>query len=145
MGYSKITIGEKPVDLFFGYTAHRSLIEGARKFRDQYLTDNLGLSDYGYAKLLLAAYENYCMNKNVAPTLVFDDFMQYIDEMVHSEEATQEFGEAIKIWVASKETQKMIEQAKNTSEEKKSESLNQNLQKDLISTNTNEPVTENLG
>jgi hypothetical protein len=140
-GYATVTIGEKPVELFFGYTAHRSLIEGARAFRDQYLTDDSGLTDFGYAKLLLAAYENNCMNKNTPPKLRFDDFMEYIDTAVQNEAGVKEFGAAIAEWAASKETQKMMASVK-TAPEKKSEPLNQSLPQESISTTTSEPVLE---
>lgn len=138
-----MTIGEKPVELFFGYTAHRSLIEGAQMFRDQYLNAELGLSDYGYAKLLHAAYENNCLNKRIAPVLVFDDFMEYIDVAVRSEAGTKEFGAAIQEWFESRHTKKMLEDAKNAPVEKKSESTSQNSGPESTSTITNEPALAN--
>lgn len=122
------------MELFFGYSAHRSLIDGASQFRSQFVTSEGGLTDYGLAKLLLAAYENKCMNENKPPKYVFDDMMEYVDTASTTDEGKAEMAKALEEWAASSHTKKMIEEAKKKGL----------MPEDITSTSTtsSEPATE---
>lgn len=135
-GKAIIHIGGKPVELFFGYTAHRQLMEGAVNFNRQFIDEKGGLTEYGIGRLFLAAYENKCLNDNKRPEYVFDDIMQYLDTVMDTEEGQAEYKKAIEAWRQSSHTQKMIEEAK------KKGLLQEEPISASTSTNSNEPATD---
>lgn len=135
-GKAIIHIGGKPVELFFGYTAHRQLMEGAVNFNRQFIAEDGGLTEYGIGRLFLAAYENKCLNDNKRPEYVFDDLMQYLDTATSTEEGRAELGKALEAWSQSAHTKKMIEEAK------KKGLLQEDPTSASTSTNSNEPATD---
>lgn len=139
-GHATITIGSKPVGLFFGYSGHKSFITGLAKFNKQFFDDETGLTQLGLASILLSAYENNCFNERITPVLTIDDFLQYTDEYEEVPDGAKEFENALKEWSASQPVQKMIEKSGSSAEKKSSQETISEL--DTTSTKSSGSVSE---
>lgn len=98
-----IHIGAEPVQLFFGYTANRTLVQECILYREKCLTESGELTQYAVAVLFQAAYLNHCMNAKHPTVFVFDDFMEYADTADQAE-----LLKALEVWSLSKQTEKML-------------------------------------
>lgn len=120
-GYIDIQVAGKTVNLYFGYSAYKAFINGAIQYREQFLTEEGGLTDFGFTHLLQTAYEAHCINHKIKPVVSFDDFCQWLDESTTTEEGKAILNKVLETWAQSKEVKKMIEDNEKKSLAKVSE------------------------
>jgi hypothetical protein len=121
MNYTTIDINGQKLGLKFGMASFRYL-QG--KFVDGIAFQGDSLNEIGIAHILYSGYFNNCLIKDVVPTILFEDFVDFIELNLNNEEVLANIKDIMSIWAASdfvKQTQvgKAEEPKKKTTRGKK--------------------------
>lgn len=125
-GYTEIKIKDKVIGLKFGMYANRLFSEkqSAGKF---YNEDSL--NELGIAVLLYCGYENNCLLKEQSTDLTLEDFYDFVEEKIVSEDVGV-LKKVVETWTSSTFIKKSIERLKESKEEvKKKKSTGTSLKK----------------
>lgn len=120
MNYCTLTINGQKVGLKFGMASFRYLSDG--KLVEGKSFNKNELNEVGIAHILYSGYYNNCLVKDVEPSLTFEDFVDYIEQMLVNKSPLDEVTNAIKVWADNdfiKQTQVVEEPKKKTSRGKR--------------------------
>ena len=120
MNYCTLTINGQKVGLKFGMASFRYLSDG--KLVEGKSFNKNELNEVGIAHILYSGYYNNCLVKDVEPSLTFEDFVDYIEQMLVNKIPLDEVTNAIKVWADNdfiKQTQVVEEPKKKTSRGKR--------------------------
>jgi hypothetical protein len=118
-GQAKIQMGGQDVPLFFGYTSFKSFAVMCSKFKDTHLAEDEGMTVLGMARLFYCAYENACFQSGKDLIFTFDDFSEWLDKIIVTDEGMEEVKKLLEVWAQSNTMKKVAADA--PVEEKKSE------------------------
>jgi hypothetical protein len=88
-GYTQIKVNGEPVGVKFGFLAIKEFAIATEKKREVFY-DGDSLSFLGIAKLIQCGYKNNCEIKEVEPVLTLEDFNNWTEEAMNSEERKAE-------------------------------------------------------
>lgn len=99
-GYIQININGQPVGIKFGLLSIKDFSLAAEKKRDV-LYEGENLSFLGVAKLIQCGYKNNCEIKEVEPVLTLEDFNNWTEEAMSSDERKKELAEVLNVFAQS--------------------------------------------
>lgn len=76
-----------------------------------------GITTWGYAHLVYSAYLNACMVRKERPVLTFENFSDWVDASVNTDEFQKELQEVITEWEASEYTKSWANQLKKNTDQ----------------------------
>jgi hypothetical protein len=95
MNYTKLTINDQDVGLKFGMHAARYL---AAKFSGAACFDGDTITEIGISHIIYGGYLNNCAVKDIAPSLSFEDIVDFVESSVGDSAKVSNIAEAVKVW-----------------------------------------------
>lgn len=117
-GYISININGQPVGIKFGFLAIKEFSLAAEKKRDVFY-DGDSLSFLGIAKLIQSGYKNNCEIKEVEPTLTLEDFNNWTEDAMSSEERKKELADVLNVFAQSQYVKTLQDLPKDEEAKKK--------------------------
>jgi hypothetical protein len=120
-GSTTILINGQTVGLKFAFPAIKWFKEESEKKPDIYFVtgDSGGFTVEGLAKLIECSYKNHCLIKETEPTLLYENFYEYVEESQETEEGQKELTRITKVYADSSVMKRLVENIEN---QKKSQS-----------------------
>lgn len=116
-GYIQINVNGKPVGLKFAFPANRMFAEALEKKPDLYIIsgEQANFTVEGLAKFIHCGYLNNCLIKEVEPELTYEDFFNYSEDGLESEERVEEIRKVMECWGETYYAKKMVEASEKKS------------------------------
>jgi hypothetical protein len=117
-GYTQINVNGEPVGIKFGFPAIKEFAIATEKKREVFY-DGDSLSFLGIAKLIQCGYNNNCEIKEVEPVLTLEDFNNWTEEAMNSEERKGELAVVLNAFAESQYVKLLTDLPKEEEAKKK--------------------------
>lgn len=117
MNYTKLTINDQSIGLKFGMYSARYLSD---KLQNGFCFQGDQITEIGIAHVVYSGYLNNCAVKDEAPTLTFEQIVDFVEGSIQDKDKVEALTSVIKVWSESQIIAQAAEDTKKKTPSKKS-------------------------